>query len=353
MNETPWNEAVRPEDEPEESGAGEAAHAGDSEPVETWQPETWPLVSPLAVFESPFPAAEDRDVQREPPGTGPPLFQSWSQPEIYPPARIPHLGHVCLLAVFALFGMLGAILVTRSALHFHLFGISTVNQAITDIHYALGSMAVIYLLTFCACLVLFPIVWHKGFFAGLQWRGATALRLRKRLFGAALGCFLLALADEVLLPGPTNAPIDQFFQTSKEAWLLFAFGVTFAPFFEEIGFRGFLLPALCTAWDWAIEQSTGKPARPLDSNGHPQWSMFAMIGASIATSVPFALMHAEQTAHALGPFLLLICVSLILCWTRLASRSLAASVLVHSCYNFLLFSLMLLGTSGFKHMEKM
>jgi membrane protease YdiL (CAAX protease family) len=42
-----------------------------------------------------------------------------------------------------------------------------------------------------------------------------------------------------------------------------------------------------------------------------------------------------------------------LCWARLATRSLAASVLVHASYNFLLFSLMLLGTSGFKHLDRM
>ena len=35
------------------------------------------------------------------------------------------------------------------------------------------------------------------------------------------------------------------------------------------------------------------------------------------------------------------------------TRSLAASVLVHASYNFLLFSLMLLGTSGFRHLDKM
>jgi membrane protease YdiL (CAAX protease family) len=37
---------------------------------------------------------------------------------------------------------------------------------------------------------------------------------------------------------------------------------------------------------------------------------------------------------------------------RLATRSLAASVLVHASYNLLLFSLMLLGTSGFRHLDK-
>jgi hypothetical protein len=78
-----------------------------------------------------------------------------------------------------------------------------------------------------------------------------------------------------------------------------------------------------------------------------------MIFASVATSIPFALIHAEQTAWSLGPFLLLVCVSLILCWARLASRSLAASVFVHAFYNLLLFSLMLLGTQGFRHLDKM
>jgi len=43
----------------------------------------------------------------------------------------------------------------------------------------------------------------------------------------------------------------------------------------------------------------------------------------------------------------------VLCWARLSARSLAASVLVHASYNFLLFSLMVIGTGGFKHLEKM
>ena len=102
-----------------------------------------------------------------------------------------------------------------------------------------------------------------------------------------------------------------------------------------------------------VEKAAGKTALPVAANGSPQGSLAAMIFASIATSVPFALMHAEQTAWSLGPFLLLVCVSLVLCWARLATRSLAASVLVHATYNLLLFSLMLWGTSGFKHLDNM
>lgn len=283
----------------------------------------------------------------------PPLFQSWTQPEIRPQVRIPHFGHLCILTLLTIPALLATTLLIQSALYFHLFGISTLQQAITDIHYTLGSMASLYLLTFAGCALIFPLFWHKSFFAGLQWQGATALKLRQRLFAAAFACFLLALANGLLMPGPENTPIDKLFRTPGAAWLLFAFGVTIAPFFEEIVFRGFLLPAFCTAWDWAIEQSTGKPARPLDENGHPQWSIFAMLAGSILTSALFALMHAEQTAHALGPFLMLVCVSLVLCWARLSTRSLAASVLVHASYNFMLFAFMLLGTEGFRHLDKM
>jgi membrane protease YdiL (CAAX protease family) len=281
------------------------------------------------------------------------LFQSWYQPPILAPARIPDLGHLLILAVLATLGMLGASLLTLAALRFHLFGISTAEKAVTDIHYTLGSMAILYLIPFAASLLVFPLLWHKGLFAGLQWNLATALRLRWRLFGAACSCFMLALIDELLLPGTPNAPIDKLFQTPMQAWLLFAFGVSFAPFFEEILFRGFLLPSLCTAFDWTVEHLTGSSPPALGQNGHPQWSIPAMAVASILTSIPFALMHAEQTAYSLGPFLLLVCVSLVLCWTRLTTRSLAASMLVHASYNFLLFSLMLLGTGGFRHLDKM
>ena len=281
------------------------------------------------------------------------LFQSWSHPEIVPPTRIPHLGHLAVLAAILLVSTVGSWPIAMAALHFHLFGVSSLQQANSDIHYTLGTQAVLYLLTFGGCLLIFPLFWHKSFLAGLQWNGATALRLRGRLMAAAGACFVLAIIDQLVLPGPSNTPIDKLFQTPLSAWLLFAFGVTFAPFFEELLFRGFLLPALCTAWDWATEQATGEPARPLAANGHPQWSLTAMAVASLLTSIPFALMHAEQTGYSWGPFLLLVCVSLVLCWARLSTRSLAASVMVHASYNLLLFSLMLLGTGGFQHLDKM
>jgi membrane protease YdiL (CAAX protease family) len=343
-----------PEQEPQQPE--EPLLPAETATEEVLAPEVLPakILPPEAELAS-WPESEARLEQADasPPQPEPPLFQSWSLPEIRLPERIPHLGHVCLLGVLAIVGLLGAELLTRFALHFHLFGISTAQQAMNDIHYTLGSQAVLYLLTLLACLVIFPLVWHKGFFAGLQWNGSTALRQRKRLLSAAAACFVIAIVNGVLMPGPNDTPIDKIFRSPGAAWLLFGFGVTFAPFFEEMIFRGFLLPALCTACDWVAEQACGKPIHPLAENGHPQWSLPAMAIASVLTSVGFSLMHAEQTSHAVGPFLLLICVSLVLCWARLRNRSLAASVLVHASYNFMLFVLMLLGTGGFRHLDNM
>ena len=281
------------------------------------------------------------------------LFQSWSQPQPASPLRIPHLGHLCLLATLALLGLAVSAVLMLAALRFHLFGVKSLAQAATDIHYILGEEALLYLVTLALGLVVFPMFWNKSFFAGLQWRGSTALRLRTRLFAVSLGCFALAALDGILLPGPSNAPIEEIFRSPGAAWLMFGFGVTLAPFFEEIAFRGFLLPALATAYDWVGERLSHTPPRPLRNDGSPQWSLPAMVIASIATSVPFALLHGQQTGHALGPLLLLILVSLILCAVRLVTCSLAASTLVHACYNFLLFSLMMIGTGGFQHLNKM
>ena len=330
----------------------------DEQPRERWSPpEEWlqepapaqetpqvsPEIQPPRAFAEPYEprlSSEER-----------PLFQRYvggSSEE-----RIPNFGHLLVLGVILAFGLLFASLLTQFALHKAWFGVSSVQKALTDIHYTLGSEALLYLFTLSVSMFVFPLLWHKGLFAGLQWNGRAAVNQRKRLVGAAVACLLLAAASSVFAPGPTNAPIDKIFRAPGAAWLLFLFGVTFAPFFEEMFFRGFLLPALCTVVDWCNETIAHNPRRPLGPNGHPQWSRSAMIVGAVATSIPFAMMHAEQTGYSIGPFILLTGVSMVLCGVRLATRSLASSALVHALYNLVLFSVMLVGTNGFRHLDRM
>lgn len=295
------------------------------------------------------PGAQPDDV----PAEDQPLFARYEYLPGPPVVRIPNFSHVSIFAILICLGYLLSGLGLAGALHLHLWGVRTSQQAANDIHYTLGGQAVWYFATLLGCLWVFPLVWQRGFFAGLQWRAHSAARFRWRILAAAAICFALAIADTLILPGPSDTPIDEIFRMPGAAWLLFAFGVTVAPIFEEIAYRGFLLPAVCTAYDWLTERITGRRAPLPDDLGHPRWSLRAMAVSSVLVSIPFALMHAEQTAYSLGPFLLLFCVSIILCWVRLSTRSLAASVAVHSGYNLLLFAIMIAGTGGFKHLENM
>ncbi len=269
------------------------------------------------------------------------------------PRRKPDIADCLLFALLAVAGFLCSGMLMMAAIHYHLFGVSSIKQANDEVHYRIGSQAAWYIVTLLFCTGMFRVAWRRSFFEGLQWRASAAAARIWRLVGAASACFIAAIVDEVVIPGPTNAPIDQTFRMPGAVWLLFGFGVTLAPLIEEIAYRGLLLPAMCTACDWAREQFTHAPRLPLDEDGFPRWSRPAMLVASVLVSIPFALMHGEQTAYSMGPFLLLVAVSLVLCWVRLALRSLAASVIVHSSYNLLLFSLMFLGTGGFRHLDKM
>ena len=315
----------------------------------THEPAAWPDAAPLPVIADREPIEAQEAVPHAPPHES--YFQSYAQ--LLPPLRIPNIFDVALMLLLLAFGWLLSGGIAAAALHYHLFGVANAAQAANDIHYMLGSQVLWYLLALVLWMMFFPHLWDKNLFAAIEWRATAALRLRWQLIGAACACFALAMVDAIVMPGPKEAPIDQVFRMPGGAWAFFLFGVTLGPFIEEIIFRGFLLPALCTAWDWSTERLQHRPAPWPDEEGKIKWSMPAMIAGSVATSIPFALMHGYQTSYSLGTFVLLVCVSLALCWVRLSTRSVAAGNLVHACYNLLLFAIMLWGTGGFRHMDKM
>jgi membrane protease YdiL (CAAX protease family) len=286
-----------------------------------------------------------------------PVYHDWaSQPFVYEQPKVfrhPNFGDAAIFLSFLVLGLLVTTGGLGVAIHFHWLGLPSFAKVQNDTHVVLATQLLIYLVGVAAAVPFFRMVWVTRYFEGIHWHAATAYRLRYRLVATALVCNVIALLGNVLLPFPQHAPIDKLFGSSGDAWLLMGFGVAVAPFFEEMIFRGFLLPAVATAWDWCVERISGKAPRPLDAAGNPVWSLGAMIFAALVVSAPFALMHSSQVGQAWGPLLLLYCVSLILCTVRLATRSLAASTLVHSAYNFMLFAVMLGETGGFRHMDKM
>jgi CAAX protease family protein len=253
--------------------------------------------------------------------------------------RIPHFGHLLLLGAL----MTGALIMSGigmvAALHFKLGGIATTEEMGKSIVYNLGFVLMLYGLTFGPAAAVFPMLWKKSLLAGLQWNGGTARAQWKPLMGVGVVLFSLVASVSPLFHLPVDAPIKALLKTPGAFWIMFAFGVTMAPFFEELIFRGFLLPAVCTACDWAGEKARKRAPEALGAGGHPHWSVTAMVVGTVVTSALFMAIHAPQIGLAAGPLAVLLGSGALLCVVRLRTRSVAASVLVHMTYNFSLFAL--------------
>ena len=266
-----------------------------------------------------------------------------------PVRRIPNLGHALLFIAFA--GMLILLFGTGIALVLGTMpGRGHVSQAHPKL--ALAAQGIAYLGTMAAAGLFFPMVWHKSFHEGVRWNWQTARTHTKALIGGGLALGLIAAVSTYFISPPKDKlGIDQFFTSTSDAWLVTAFGIFLAPVFEEICFRGFLLPALAIAFDWARLPST--------TEAREQWSQTttltsaAILFSAILTSVLFAMMHFQQDAHLWAVMLVLFCVSLILTAVRLKLNSVASSAIVHGSYNAFNLIALMIATGGFRHLDKM
>jgi membrane protease YdiL (CAAX protease family) len=211
-----------------------------------------------------------------------------------------------------------------------------------------------YLLALAMAWFVMPLVWHRPFLAGIEWNGGGA-KARLIVVGLAMG--LGAQGVSVFVPHTKELPIEEMFHNPAVIWVLAFFGVVVAPVFEEILFRGFLLPAIAIGYDWMqVSRGEGPGAAYWNIK---QWeagtgySQRALLVASVVTSLLFALIHAPQLAWTWPALGLLFCVSLVLCAVRIRMRSVAASSLVHGCYNLSVFATLFAVTGGFKHLERM
>jgi uncharacterized protein len=164
----------------------------------------------------------------------------------------------------------------------------------------------------------------QPFWRAIRWNWPTNW-LPYLFAGMVLAISLQGLAH--LLPMPKELPIDRFFQNTREAWALSLFGVTLAPLLEELFFRGFLYPVLVRRLGTML--------------------------AVLFTAALFGLIHAPQLGRAWAPVLVVFLVGVVLTITRAATKSVAASLLIHVAYNGTLSALLFAASDGFRHLEKL
>jgi len=266
------------------------------------------------------------------------------------PRRIPNIGHALLFVSFAGFLLLIAevLLVAFGKSPAALVaGVITVQHPKLQI----AAMASTYVVTLFAGWLFYPLMWHRTFLDGLQWHWATARKQAGQLI--ALG-FVLGLMMQVVtyfIPSPKSLPIDDFFLTPTTAWLVTIFGTVVAPIFEEICFRGFLVPAFAIAYDWL--------SLPRTDEARVHWRMTttlttgSLLFSAVLSSLCFAMLHAQQVAHLWAALLGLFTISLVLTFVRVKTQSVAASTLVHSAYNGFVFITVLFATNGYRHLDRM
>ncbi|MEO6911621.1 MAG: CPBP family intramembrane glutamic endopeptidase [Edaphobacter sp.] len=268
----------------------------------------------------------------------------------YTPRRIPHLGHAILFASFT-----GLVLLLAQALLLGLFphslhGGQKIATSIQQPKLLVAAMAIAYVTSLITSWLFFPLIWHRSFSDGLQWNFTAVRRNFLKLIGLGLVLGIMVQAISSLIPVPKSIPMDNFFRTPSDVWLVTLFGTLLAPAFEEICFRGFLLPAFAIAYDWL-----SLPRTPI---AHQRWQTTTnltgagLLFSAIVSSILFALLHAEQLAHAWGALFVLFAVSLVLTLVRIRTQSVACSALVHACYNLSVFVALFLATGGYRHLDR-
>jgi uncharacterized protein len=269
------------------------------------------------------------------------------------PRRIPNFGHTVLFFTVAIVVLLlTSVSVFALAMGLHLLGTETPEQLLREPRLLIPSMAASYLIAGGIVWAIFTYLWQQPFVRALHWNFAA---VRRRWVSLLVGGVVLSLAVQFLsnyLPIPKTLPIDDFFRTSADVWLVALFGTFLAPVFEELAFRGFLLPSLASAYDWLRGGKNEEPVAPVVNNSDHRWSIAALVASCTLTSIAFALVHADQLAHAWAPLAVLFGVSLVLCLVRLWTQSLAASTLIHAVYNGTIFTILFFVTGGFRHLDK-
>jgi membrane protease YdiL (CAAX protease family) len=267
-------------------------------------------------------------------------------PPTDPPSRIPHLGHALLFLGIAALYLLAIQLVFLGIGH-----APPTKPGAMSAKFLVGSEALSYIATLASAWIIFPLLWKRSFAEGLQLNPDAARRNAFRLIpiGVILSFTIQAISSLVSLP--KSIPMDDFFHTRSDVWLVTAFGILVAPFFEEVLFRGFLLPAFAIAYDWLSLPRT--PAAREAWHSTNKLTRNSLIFSAVLTSIFFALIHGFQTAFTWPVLALLFCVSLILSYVRLRLRSVMASTLIHVSYNTTIFLFAFVATGGYRHLEKL
>ena len=181
------------------------------------------------------------------------------------------------------------------------------------------------LLDVCAFSILagmFRLEYDEPFWRSLAWLPGRVGSLWPLTAGLLTAVVIAFLAYIIHLPTVEN-PMTRLMEDRVSVLLMAAFGVTLAPLFEELVFRGFLQPLLV--------RSLGP------------------IPGIVLTALPFGLLHFREYGNSWRHAVLISAAGAAFGWMRHRSGSTRASTLMHASYNALNFVALFAGREDFPH----
>lgn len=170
----------------------------------------------------------------------------------------------------------------------------------------LAFQSFMYVFLLGALYLLISWRYRRPFWSSIGWTFPIPRAPRLLALGAALAIALSTLG--VVLRAPfVHSPIEDMITSRAALAVVMLFGVLLAPLFEEMLFRGFLLPLL---------------ARSLGA-----WT------GILLTTLPFALLHGPQNGWAWQQVVLIGFAGAVFGYVRYRTGSTSASFLLHAAYN--------------------
>ncbi len=204
--------------------------------------------------------------------------------------------------------------------HYSLLTLSQNTTFLLSVQFAFYALILGYL------YVLVVFHYRLRFWKAFQW-GPLSLRQVLYFIGAGIVLTLAIEFAPTVLPDKSHFPLEQLLNSPTSAYETAAFAVFFAPFMEELIFRGFLF----SIFEHRIGLRT----------------------AVIGTAVLFAGLHAYEYQGAWNHLLLIFVVGLVLSLTRAWSHKLAPSVVIHASYNACLMIGLYIASSHFRMLQSL
>lgn len=177
-----------------------------------------------------------------------------------------------------------------------------------------------FALWFLALYVMLRVRYQRPFWASLGWVAPWPGMLLTLFLGPALAV-AVAIGGVLLRTPEIQSTIHQLMRDRWSALLIGVLATTLAPLFEELLFRGFLLPLLVRS--------------------------FGSAAGVVLCSLPFTMLHGPQYHWTWQHLLLLFAASVAFSLVRLRTGSTAASTFVHAAYNLTFFVVYVLSGKDF------